>query len=493
MKQMKTLVALAATAFFGTQVMAEVPLKIVRGERDTVYTQKHYIVGITEVGCTATVNGEDAKVYKTGAFGAQVTLNEGSNKIEIAVAKGEEKKSQTLNIFYSTKTRPAKLFTMEEAKKEIEKSTLKAIDMYAISKEGAYLQFGDGSDRLGGSKMNYVDAGIVFKVVGEIGNLYKVQLAENRWAFMPKSYMEPTDKKTKCINTGSWSVTNAGDKDRISISLSERLPYYTWTQLNPTTICVELYGAMNNSNWISQKKGLKMIDYVDYRQVEGDVFQIIIKLQKEYAWGYSVSYQGSNLIIEVNHTPALTLKGMVIGLDAGHGGPYNGAVSHTGIKEKDVNLDLVNEVKALLEAKGAKIVMSRDGDYNVDMVDRKKLFKENNIDLMISIHNNSGGSPLVPMGTSTYYKQIVNRELANVMLDRLLELGLKNFGLVGNFNFTMNAPTEYPNVLLEVLFMSSLVDEELLADTNFRKKVAKQVVLGLEDYLKKIKESERKK
>ena len=79
------------------------------------------------------------------------------------------------------------------------------------------------------------------------------------------------------------------------------------------------------------------------------------------------------------------------------------------------------------------------------------------------------------------------------MLDRLLELGLKNFGLVGNFNFTMNAPTEYPNVLLEVLFMSSLVDEELLADTNFRKKVAKQVVLGLEDYLKKIKESERKK
>ena len=51
MKQMKTLVALAATAFFGTQVMAEVPLKIVRGERDTVYTQKHYIVGITETGC----------------------------------------------------------------------------------------------------------------------------------------------------------------------------------------------------------------------------------------------------------------------------------------------------------------------------------------------------------------------------------------------------------------------------------------------------------
>ena len=183
---------------------------------------------------------------------------------------------------------------------------------------------------------------------------------------------------------------------------------------------------------------------------------------------------------------------MVIGLDAGHGGPYDGAVGNSGLKEKDVNLSLVKEFQALLEAKGATVVLSRDGDYNVDMVDRKAIFKEKNIDLMVSIHNNSGGSPLNLMGTSTYYKQIVNRDLAETMLNRLLELGLKDFGLVGNFNFTMNAPTEYPNVLLEVLFMSSLPEEEMLADEAFRKKVAKQALLGLEDYLKKVKAAERK-
>jgi N-acetylmuramoyl-L-alanine amidase len=73
------------------------------------------------------------------------------------------------------------------------------------------------------------------------------------------------------------------------------------------------------------------------------------------------------------------------------------------------------------------------------------------------------------------------------MLDRLLELGLKNFGLTGNFNFSLNAPTEYPNVLLEVLFMSSLPEEEKLADPDFRQQVAEKALLGLEDYLNSVK------
>lgn len=148
---------------------------------------------------------------------------------------------------------------------------------------------------------------------------------------------------------------------------------------------------------------------------------------------------------------------------------------------------MILRLKSLLEAKGAKVVLSRDKDTGPTMAERKKIFNEANIDLMISIHNNSGGSPLNTMGTSTFYKYISNRELASCMLDRLLELGLKNFGLTGNFNFSLNAPTEYPNVLLEVLFMSSLPEEEKLADPDFRQQVAEKALLGLEDYLNSVK------
>jgi N-acetylmuramoyl-L-alanine amidase len=96
------------------------------------------------------------------------------------------------------------------------------------------------------------------------------------------------------------------------------------------------------------------------------------------------------------------------------------------------------------------------------------------------------------MGTSTYYKSIANRDLAQCVLKRMLDLGLKNFGLTGNFNFSLNAPTEYPNLLLEALFMSSLPEEEMLANLKFRQRIAEQAVKGIEDYLKLVKQSTKR-
>ena len=469
---------------------AKVDLKIVRGEVDTVYNKTHYVVGVTNVGNRAYVNGDRVHVYKTGSFAAAVELKEGPNTISVIVDDTMGEVEKILNVYYST-NRPEKLFTSRQAKKELQRSKMKKRDFNAVSKKGAYLQYGDGDDRLGGSKMGYVTEGIVFKVVGEKGDLYKVQLSQNRYAFMEKEYLEPTEEEVETVTTGSWRVANKGDYDQVYISLPKRLPYHYWTELDPTRICIDVFGAMDNSNWMTQYFDTEIIEYVDFNQVESDVYRVIIKLKEKYSWGYSVDYSGTNLVINVNHAPQPTIKGMVIGLDAGHGGKHPGAISASGLKEKDVNLSLVNEVKALLEAKGAKIVMSRDGDQGPTMGERKKTFKDAGVDLMISIHNNSGGSPLSEMGSCTAYKHVSDRALAVAMQKRLVELGHKNFGVIGNFNFSLNAPTEYPNVLLEVLFMSSLPEEEKLADMQYHKKVAKQVVLALEDYLNEVKASKK--
>lgn len=69
----------------------------------------------------------------------------------------------------------------------------------------------------------------------------------------------------------------------------------------------------------------------------------------------------------------------------------------------------------------------------------------------------------------------------------MLQTGLPLFGLVQNFNFSLNGPTEYPNILIEGMFMSSLKEEELLADPDFRQRVAEKIVAGLEDYLRTAK------
>ena len=449
------------------------------GERTTTTARVARIVGKTDPGAQARINGIDAKVYKTGCFGAEVELNEGDNAIVLEATKDGLTTTKTITM---TRTAP-------EHKPKHE-PVMHDVMFNVLTLKGAFLQYGNGTDRLGGSKMSYIDEDIPLKVVGDYANLYRVKLANNRFAFIQKELVKmDLAAEVKTVNTSSISYGAHNNVDNVEIYLPCRLPYYTWTQLDPTTINVDLYGAMCNSNWISQHGELGMIDYIDFRQVESDVMRVVIKLKKKFAWGYSVNYRNNTLVVSVKHAPAsLALKNLTIGLDAGHGGEYPGAVGNSGLQEKVVNLQLVNLVKEMLEAKGAKVVLTRSEDVNMEMWQRKQIFLENKVDIAFSIHNNAGGSPLVDQGSSTYYKHIVNRPLAATMLKHLTGIGLTDSGLTGNFNFSLNMPIEYPNTLLEVLYMSSLPDEEKLSDAAWRKKIAQAIVAGIEDYLNQAKQ-----
>lgn len=471
------LLVVAATVAAMTDAAADIPFRR-SNNRDTVTSNKYNLVCITDPGILAAVNGQQVKVYKTGAFGQQLTLQPGDNPVEITLIKGSTVETQQFSIYFDNQ---------RKARATVQPSPMEDRLFYVETQESAYLQYGSGGDRLGGSKMGFLDPGIVLKVVGQVDDLYKVQLATNRFAFIHQEDVVFTPKSSHIVNTNNMNLHNAGDCDRIRLSLPERLPYASRASLDPTTIQVDVFGAMNNSNWITQYDELGMVDYLDVQQVESDVLRLVIKLKEKYCWGYSVHYDGNVLVVEVKHTPKnLALKGLKIGLDAGHGGENLGAVSPTGLKEKDLNLRIVQELKRQLEKKGATVVLSRSSDVSMTMTERKKIFNDARIDLMVSIHNNAGGSPFIPMGASTYYKHITNRDLAATLLKHMLSLGYENFGLTGNFNFSLNAPTEYPNALVECLFMSSLPDEELLADPATPGKIAEKLVLGLEDYLEQV-------
>ena len=450
--------------------------------RDTVRSSRYYLVCITDPGNLAAINGEQVRVYKTGTFGKQLLLTEGDNRVDITLFKGTEVETKELHLFYDPNARAV---SQPEPEPHLEKRLF-----YVETKENASLKYSMATDRLGGSKMGWLDPGIVLKVTGQADDLYKVQLSANHFAFIQAEDVELTPRSSRTLNTNNISISNLGDCDRIRLSLPDKLPYASRTMLDPTTIQVDVFGAMNNSNWVTQQNDLGMVEYLDLQQVEGDVLRLVIKLKEKHAWGYRIFYDGNALLIEVRHAPKdLSIKGLKIGLDAGHGGKAFGAVSATGIKECDINLRIVKELQKQLEKKGARVILSRIEDVNMPMAERKKIFREADIDLMVSVHNNAGGSPLVPMGTSTYYKHITNRDLAATLLKHMLELDVPRFGLVGNFNFSLNAPTEYPNALVECLFMSSLPDEEMLADPATPGRIAEKIVAGIEDYLQQVAEA----
>ncbi len=130
--------------------------------------------------------------------------------------------------------------------------------------------------------------------------------------------------------------------------------------------------------------------------------------------------------------------------------------------------------------------MTRRSDSTFDTKDRVLFLQEQQPDLLISFHLNSSGNKEIK-GVSTYYKHIGFRPLTTAILKNMLSLGLDEFGNVGNFNFTLNAPTDFPNSLVEVAFLSNASDEQRIISSKFQNDVAKKVYLGITQWLLTLK------
>jgi N-acetylmuramoyl-L-alanine amidase len=285
----------------------------------------------------------------------------------------------------------------------------------------------------------------------------------------------------------SWSVSGDEKYDYLRIGLSQRIPYISKYEISPNRIILDLYGATSNTNWITQMNSAREIKYVYYEQPEKNVVRITIELKHQQAWGYTVFYERNRLVIKIRQQPRkLELSNLTIGLDAGHGGSADGALGSTGAKEKEINLSVVQKMKAALEKAGAKVALTRQGDEDLSTTRRWLIWQKAEPDIVLSFHCNSIGNsdPLRIKGTSTYYKYISFRPLSMIMYDEMLKTGLAEFGNIGSFNFTLNAPTDFPNTLIEMAFMSNPEDEMLLLDQTFRDKIVKGVMSGLKRYLK---------
>lgn len=493
--------AMALSASFDAFAVNVGKIVVKRGNADTVYKAKHQIIGMADPGAEFKVNGKSVKAYKTGTWGVELQLQPGDNKITI----DDNGAGTSFNVFYSTTPKPAVKDLAKEAA-EAEKLKFYPTSLTIETKKYAYLNYGAGTDRLGGAKINYLPEGISMYADAENENLYRVKLSQNRYAYIPKSQVEVKGKyspardfmQDNVILSGSSFVTNAGDYDKVSIGLDGKRPYIVKEYTDPHRIVIDLYGVQCNSNWLTHRGPLKSVDHIDVESIDSDITRFTVYLKTKSSWGFTMDYEGNSLNLKIKHVPdQLYLKNLTIGIDAGHGGPEsNGAVGHSGMREKDMTLDMALLLKGILEKQGAKVVLSRDSDVGVSMRERQDKFIGGKADIVLSIHCNAGGSPLSLMGTSTYYRYDGYKPLAENILGYLTNMeNVKNFGMVGNFNFSLSAITDFPCVLVETLFISSLQEEEMLADPAFRQAMMENVAKGLADYIKecRIAEGQAKK
>jgi len=346
------------------------------------------------------------------------------------------------------------------------------------------LAYSSGEDRLGSAKMGYIDTSVVMKVIDTVKNLYKVHLSAFHYAFIEKTYTQPFhDTMLSTALCESWRVKGGDEFDSVSFSLSGRVPYKSWMEINPSRIKIELYNVQSNINWITQLTSAKVVKNVWYEQIENDVLQITIELVKQTHYGYSIGYNGKSLLLKIRRLPA-SIRNMTIAIDAGHGGTNLGASGViSGILEKDYTILFAKELQKILKKQKIKVLMIRETDTTIDNKDRVLWAQQNNPDVFISFHLNSSGRDYV-RGVSTYYKNIGFRSFSQSILKRLLEIkNLEEFGNVGSFNFQPIQPTDYPSCLVEVAFLSNKDDEKMILDPKFRYKVAYQVYLGIKDWV----------
>lgn len=228
----------------------------------------------------------------------------------------------------------------------------------------------------------------------------------------------------------------------------------------------------------------------------------------------------------------------LIVIDPGHGGIDPGAIGANKIYEKNVVLALSKELRRQLEDSGKyRVVMTRSSDTFIKLYDRVKFARKHQADLFISIHADSiekshvrGASfyTLSEKASDAQTARLAAREnqadliagidlthededVANILVDlairdttnqgkffanRVVD-GFKDEGLRVLENphrhagFAVLKAPDIPSILVEAGFMSNPKEAQALNTSSYRKKVAKALKSGIDNYFVQVEKNQR--
>ncbi len=224
---------------------------------------------------------------------------------------------------------------------------------------------------------------------------------------------------------------------------------------------------------------------------------------------WSISDADAQFVVDplVRPSAYLAARGMrTVVIDAGHGGKDPGTTSRSGLKEKDLVLDIALRLKAHLAAAGVRVVMTRDSDRFWELEDRPYLAARGAGDVFISIHMNAalsrsvqgietfvtaaenfpptaesrtgGKYPAVPNNQFNHSNMAIGNQIqrAVVGITRAEDRGLKHARFIVLKNSAM------PAALVECGFLSNPQEAQKLSTPSYRETLALGVAQGVLNY-----------
>ncbi|MFA5362401.1 MAG: N-acetylmuramoyl-L-alanine amidase [Candidatus Omnitrophota bacterium] len=226
--------------------------------------------------------------------------------------------------------------------------------------------------------------------------------------------------------------------------------------------------------------------------------------------------------------PALRVKKIII--DPGHGGKDPGAIGRTGLREKDVVLDISKRLAVLFRNEGIDVTLTRSTDTFISLAQRVDKTNASHADLFLCVHANANRNRNVH-GFEVYYVSPsvndsdravssartdapnlgelsvsgISQNLKATLWDMIygysraesMELGRSICRFVqcevNNRNSGIKSARYYvlkgarmPAVLIEVGYLSNTDEERCLKNSFYRQQIAEGIKAGLLDYAKKI-------
>lgn len=176
-----------------------------------------------------------------------------------------------------------------------------------------------------------------------------------------------------------------------------------------------------------------------------------------------------------------TLAGLRVLIDPGHGGKDPGALGDP-LNEKAVNLLVARRLKRELQARGARVSMTRQDDRFIELDARARMAERMRVDYFVSIHADAAPNNSQARGPTIFIARGASRTSRNVAtaIDReLRSAGFPSRG-VRERGFRVLVGHSRPAALVECGFLTNRAEAKLLSTPRYQAEISVAIARGIE-------------
>ena len=331
--------------------------------------------------------------------------------------------------------------------------------------------------------------GTVVELTGRVGGFTRVRVAGDVEMWVADADVDSVVPRPSRRVTSNGRVRSTPKSADLVVPVTSPPPFFV--EEHDREIDLVLYGVVGNTDVINYPTNDSLVRAVTWEQESADRIRFTLHLTDRPV-GYMALWEHGAFVLRVRRTPMIDtanpLRGRTIVIDPGH--PPAGATGPTSLFEGEAVLKVAEAAKALLEAQGATVVMTRTTMDTLGLPSRRTISRRADADVFVSIHLNAhadGVNPFITRnGTGTYFYRTHSEPMARAVQQRLVAaMGLPDEGVFYR-SLAVTVQTWMPAVLTEGAYLIIPEQEAALRTAAFQERYAKGIVDGLAAYFRSM-------